>query len=294
MDSSTSPHRKKQLRSRSRSRSKDHQSKKASKVATESKAKFEDEKKRGSSPDDEDLERKFKDFEAEIHAIDPSNKSEKNETKKQKTFETPENLILLYNKRVYVEGFPVDALRNKDQAAKTKEEFKELFKDAIELAIMTPSKKEGNPLLLIDFERRESLEAALKIFEKYDRDGVVLKFIEGLGFEEEKYSKQVIEIWPPKKPTEEALSLESKSKENANLDNNNGRSNSNDGNDGIKSKENSKEDQNQTQATKEEVDASKYQENNGNYSQGQDPVLNQNQALQYYAQYFIIFSLFFN
>lgn len=286
MDPSASPQRKKQLRSRSRSRSKEHQSKKASK--NESKAKFEDEKKRGSSPDDEELEQKFKDFEAEIHAIDPSNKSEKNETKKQKTFETPENLILLYNKRIYVEGFPVDALRNKDQAAKTKEEFKDLFKDAIELAIMTPSKKEGNPLLLIDFERRESLENALKIFQKYDRDGVTLKIIEGLSVEEEKYSKQVIEILPPKKAPE---LLESKSKENSNVDNNNGYSNSNEENNGMNSKENSKENKNDTQATKEEVDTFKHQENDENPAHGQDPTSNQNQALQYYTQYLIFFLL---
>ena len=286
MDPATSPQRKKQLRSRSRSRSKEHHSKKASKVANESKANiFEDEKKRGSSPDDEELEQKFKDFEAEIHAIDPSNKSEKNETKKQKTFETPENLILLYNKRIYVEGFPVDALRNKDQAVKTKEEFKDLFKDAIELAIMTPSKKEGNPLLLIDFERRESLENALKLFKKYDRDGVTLKFIEGLSLEEEKYSKQVIEILPPKKSPEETL-LESKSKENTNLDNNNGYANSNDENNGMNPKENLKE----IQANKEEVDPLKHQEND-DPAHGQDPNVNQNQALQYYTQYFIIFPL---
>jgi len=117
---SVSPLRKKNTnnRSRSRSRSKEHHAKKStSKVPIEPKAKYEEEKKHGSSLEDNELERKFKDFEAEIHAIDPSNKSEKNETKKQKTFETTENLILLYNKRIYVEGFPVEELENKDQGA---------------------------------------------------------------------------------------------------------------------------------------------------------------------------------
>jgi hypothetical protein len=199
---SVSPLRKKNTnnRSRSRSRSKEHHAKKStSKVPIEPKAKYEEEKKHGSSLEDNELERKFKDFEAEIHAIDPSNKSEKNETKKQKTFETTENLILLYNKRIYVEGFPVEELENKDQGAKIKEDFKDLFKENKEVVVMTPSKKEGKPLLLIDFETRESLDSAIKIFENYDQDGIKLKIFETLS-SDETYTKQVIEIVPKSNP----------------------------------------------------------------------------------------------
>ena len=180
-------------RSRSRSRSKDRVVKKsASKAHMESKAKYEEENKRGSSPEDNELERKFKDFEAEIHAIDPSNKSEKNETKQKKTFETTENLILLYNKRIYVEGFPLDELEDKDHNPKIKEEFKDFFKDSKEVAIMTSS-KEGKPLLLIEFETRESLDSAIKLLENYDQQGLKLKLHESIN-SEEKYTKLVLDF----------------------------------------------------------------------------------------------------
>ena len=279
---STSTHLKKVLRSRSRSRSKEHQANKStSKVPNEPKAKFEEEKK-GSSPDKE-LEQKFKDFEAEIHAIDPSNKSEKNETKKQKTFETPENLILLYNKRIYVEGFPVEGLANKDQAAQTKEDFKDLFKDAKEIAILTPSKKEGNPLLLIDFERRESLDSALKLFQNYKRDGVTLRFLEALGFEE-KYSKQVIEF-SAKNTAKKTGEETNECTEIPNVENNT--ANPHEEKIENNSKENSKENSNEVQSLKQEIEAVKPQENDPNFLSGQDLASYQNQPLQYYSQYII-------
>ena len=70
------------LRSRSRSRSKEHTKKSEEKIHNKSK-KEEIVKKETKMLDSKELEKKFKDFEAEIHAIDPSNKSEKNETKQK-------------------------------------------------------------------------------------------------------------------------------------------------------------------------------------------------------------------
>ena len=198
-------------RSRSRSRSKEHHHKKSeSKVLTGAKAKYDDEEnKRGSSPEDNELERKFKDFEAEIHAIDPSNKSEKNETKQKKTFETTENLILLYNKRIFVEGFPLEELEDKDHNPKLKEEYKDFFKDSNKVAILTP-KTEGKPLLLIEFESRESMDSAFKPLENYeDQGGLKFKLYENIN-SEENYIKKVInftEIFKknPQQENKEAL-----------------------------------------------------------------------------------------
>jgi len=80
-----------------------------------------------------------------------------------------------------------------------KEDFKDLFKENKEVVVMTPSKKEGKPLLLIDFETRESLDSAIKIFENYDQDGIKLKIFETLS-SDETYTKQVIEIVPKSNP----------------------------------------------------------------------------------------------
>lgn len=197
---SNSPIRKKvniRSRSRSRSHSKDkhrshHKKKKTPKVLIEENSKLEEGTKiEESSHDDKELERKFKDFEAEIHAIDPSNKSEKNETKQKKTFETTENLLLLYNKRIYVEGFPLEEFEKNEPSPKIREDFKQFFQEFKTLSILTSS-QEGKQLLLIEFESRESMDSAIKLLENYEYQDSKLEIHKYLNNEDTYERKDLI------------------------------------------------------------------------------------------------------
>lgn len=197
------------LRSRSRSRSKEHTKKNEEKIHNKSK-KEEIVKKETKMLDSKELEKKFKDFEAEIHAIDPSNKSEKNETKQKKTFETTENLNLLYNNRVFVEGFPLEECEEKGSSTTIKEDYQELFKEAKEVSIMKPL-LEGKPYLLIEFESRDSLDLTLKYYETHENSQ--LKFHEEIQGEEQ-YSRKKADFlqWNKEKKQDSQENLENSEK----------------------------------------------------------------------------------
>lgn len=184
-------------RSRSRSRSREKfSSKKIENKNSHSKSKKEKNGKKNSSIfDSKELEKKFKDFEAEIHAIDPSNKSEKNETKQKKMFETTENLTLLIKNRIFVEGFPFELIEETEDLERLKdklEKLHELFKDSKEISKLKPLDPGGKAYLIIEFETRELLEATLIRSECFRIEGIELKIFEKLSLEEDHFIKKEI------------------------------------------------------------------------------------------------------
>ena len=161
----------------------------------------------------EDLEKKFKAFEAEIHAIDGvSSKTEKNENKTKKS-ENP-NLSVLYSKRVYLAGVPLD---DEPSLLKLKNSL-ESFLNRKDIGLLLPPSQVGGAstsqtgggasaqeehYFYIEFETKEETEQAAQVLEKYEVRGRKLRLL-GKIENEESYMRKPF----PERKKEEEKKLE--------------------------------------------------------------------------------------
>lgn len=172
----------------------------------------------------EDLEKKFKAFEAEIHAIDGVlSKTEKNENKTKKS-ENP-NLSVLYSKRVYLAGVP---LEDEPSLLKLKNSL-ESFLNRKDIGLFLPTSQVGGApssqtggstsaqeehYFYIEFETKEETEQAAQVLEKYEVRGRKLRLL-GKIENEENYIKKPF----PERKREEEKKIEVVTAQNVNTTN---------------------------------------------------------------------------
>ena len=172
----------------------------------------------------EDLEKKFKAFEAEIHAIDGvSSKTEKNENKTKKS-ENP-NLSVLYSKRVYLAGVPLD---DEPSLLKLKNSLESFLNRKDIGLLLPPSQGGGVPpsqtgggasaqeehYFYIEFETKEETEQAAQVLEKYEVRGRKLRLL-GKIENEENYIRKPF----PERKREEEKKIEVTVGQNVNTTN---------------------------------------------------------------------------